>query len=61
MTWLVYCNLQVVEALALEDTDIKQEHMAQVKDLIKKELTLQAERRAKEQADNTIILQNKKN
>ena len=32
---------QVIEALAKEDTDIKSEHITQIKELIKKELTLE--------------------
>lgn len=35
--------LQVIESLALEDTDIKPEHIEQIKELIKKEVILEDE------------------
>lgn len=41
------CNLavlQVIETLALEDTGIRQDHIAQIKELVKKELTLEEDR-----------------
>lgn len=35
---LISLCLQVIESLALEDTDIKPEHIEQIKELIKKEV-----------------------
>ena len=35
--------MQVIESLALEDTDIKPEHIEQIKELIKKEVVLEEE------------------
>ena len=34
---------QVIESLALEDTDIKEEHIAQIKELIQKEDIVQSQ------------------
>ena len=42
---------QVIESLALEDTDIKPEHIAQIKDLIQKEVTVEREAAEKEAAE----------
>lgn len=33
--------MQVIESLALEDTDIKPEHIEQIKELIKKEVVVE--------------------
>ena len=38
---LLFVYLQVIESLALEDTDIKPEHIEQIKELIKKEGVLE--------------------
>ncbi len=39
-----YSNLQVIETLALEDTGIRRDHISQIKDLVKKELTADEDR-----------------
>jgi hypothetical protein len=37
---VVWC-VQAIESLALEDTDIKPEHIEQIKELVKKEVVLE--------------------
>ena len=36
-------TFQVIESLAMEDTDIKPQHIEQIKELIKKEVVLEEE------------------
>jgi len=44
---------QVIETLALEDTDIKSEHIAQIKELIQKEDTIEEKRSCQKTAEPT--------
>ena len=43
----------MIETLALEDTDIKSEHIAQIKELIQKEDTIEEERSCQKTAEPT--------